>query len=137
MNIFKRLLFGVAPYVPHTCQFECVGYCSHYGMNTEIANSVASPTHHHYPSTEIQKDWLSKGFKYARVFQSHWQCACGKNQVFFFLNHPKVNLQDASWNTISTEEYGKMVKHNPFNLGSSRGTNMAETLDELNKGCGF
>ena len=139
-NFLKNLFGKVAQKVfrPHICVYKCVGYCSHYGMVSEIKKSIENLSWHHYPSQTVMKSWLASGFDYARVFQSHWQCSCGKNQIFFFLAHPSLGYGErpANSDTVSKEMYSEMITFNPFNLKSSRGKSLDEVTGELiNKFC--
>jgi hypothetical protein len=117
------------------CEFKCVGWCSHFNQVGEIKESIKNPSWHHYPSAEVKRGWLAKGFDYARVMQSQWECKCGKHQTFFFLAKPSKGYggRIEQPDTIPTTVYEEMTKHNPFTLGSSRGTTIGELTDSLIK----
>lgn len=120
---------------PHSCNFQCVSWCSHYNQVSEIQRGIENPSWYHYPNINVLRDWIKQGFDYARVMQSHWQCGCGKRHTFFFLAKPSKGYggRIEKPDTIPTVVYNEMITHNPLMLGSSRGTSMTELTNQLIK----
>lgn len=138
MKRFLKKLFSKVQPKPHICEYKCVGYCSHYGMVSEIKDSIKNPSWHHYPSQSVLQRWMAAGFDYARVFQSHWQCSCGKRQTFFFLAHPSLGYgkRIPGEDGVSKQIYNEMITFDPLKLNSSRGQSLEEVTGELiNKFC--
>lgn len=130
-SLFKR---GVAKVNPiHNCVFKCSGWCSHYNQVSEIADGLRNPTWYHYPDAVVMERWMSKGFDYARIMQSHWKCDCGKNYTFFFLTQPSKGCDGdiPQPDTIPQSEFNEMITYNPLSLGSSRGSSLEEVTGEL------
>lgn len=126
----KKLWIKSTPF-PHTCKFECIGYCTHYGMATDLDFVVKNPTAYHYPPQPIIMNWIKQGFKVASTFQSHWACDCGKKFTFFFLAHPHLKTGGKANHTISIQYYNGMILANPFDIGASAGKSLNEVTDSL------
>lgn len=131
-QIFARF-HAVSPI--HKCNFKCIGWCSHFNQVSEIQNGIDNPSWYHYPNIKVLGEWIGQGFDYARVMQSQWECSCGKHYTFFFLAKPSKGYGDKipQPDTISQSVYDEMITCNPLVLGSSRGTTLKETTDELIK----
>lgn len=132
---FLKNLFKKIPYIPHACEYKCVGYCEHFGQSIEINTAIENPSWHHYPSQNTLYNWRSKGLNIAQVFQSHWKCPCGKHKTFFFLANPKMNCGTRN-DKISVKIYDEMKTFNPFVQNNSSGKSLEEVTNELiNKFC--
>lgn len=129
--ILKQKFHKVNPV--HNCEFKCSGWCSHFNQVSEIADGLKNPTWYHYPSATVMERWMSEGFDYARVMQSHWNCTCGKHFTYFFLAKPskgyggKIPQPD----NISQATFDEMITYNPFARGASRGSSLSEVTKEL------
>ena len=131
LSFFKR---GVAKTNPiHNCVFKCTGWCSHFNQVSEIVKGLKNPEWYHYPDATVMEQWVSKGFDYARVMQSHWECDCGKFHTFFFLAKPSKGYGDKipQPDTISQAIFDEMITYNPFTRGASRGQTLSEVTNEL------
>jgi len=133
MTLKKFLsFFRPAPPIPHVCDFKCIGYGKHFGQVSELKEYIEHPNYYHYPSLEQTKVWINNGYVWASIFQSHWQCSCGKQLIYFFLDNPCVDyLNRKSIDTVSQKVYDEMVTHNPLKLNASRGHSLSEVTDEL------
>ena len=69
----------------------------------------------------VRRSWLKNDkIETVRVQQSHWQCTCGKKEVYFFVL--------PAGQTVTLDD---MEQHHPVILNCSRGKTLNEVCDEL------
>jgi hypothetical protein len=106
--------------LPHVCEHKYKGCVSHFGMVSDIKQSIENPTWYHYPSMEIRKEWLNNGILKAGVFQSHWDCICNNKKVFFFLTVTPDNIDNS-----------EVESYNPLYLKCNAAKSLKEVTDGL------
>ncbi|MCE9539272.1 MAG: hypothetical protein K8R85_08645 [Bacteroidetes bacterium] len=135
-DLFKKTTTKIIP--PHVCEYKCTGYCPHFGA-PYIQQGIDNPDWYHFPSSEVLREWLEKGFDVSPTFQSIWKCSCGKSLSYFFLANPYKketytrDQYDSVFGSISCKCYDEMIQTDPIRQGASRGISAKEMTDELVK----
>lgn len=117
---FLKSIFQKKKKKPHVCEYKYNGCVSHFGMVSDIKESIDNPTWYHYPSIEIRKEWLNNGISKASVFQSHWECKCNDKKVFFFLTVTPNHIDNS-----------EVESYDPLYLKCNAGQSLKQVTDGL------